>query len=80
LFLQDLVRLLRNAVIINVYSWVDYFVLSFLFENRSYVDIMTVFKEENKDKRIYPRINIYYYSIPYLQVTTFNPKRIKLSS
>jgi len=52
LFLQDLVRLLRNAVIINVYSWVDYFVLSFLFENRSYVDIMTVFKEENKDKRI----------------------------
>jgi len=43
---------IRNAVIINVYSWVDYFVLSFLFENRNYLHIMTVFKEENKDKRI----------------------------
>jgi len=33
-------------------SWVGYFVLSFFFENGSYVDIMTVFKGENKDKRI----------------------------
>ena len=33
-------------------SWVGYFVLSFFFKKRSYVDIITVFKGENKDKRI----------------------------
>jgi len=30
---------------------VVYFVLSFFLENRIYVDIMSVFKEKNKDKR-----------------------------
>ena len=33
-------------------SWIGYFVLSFFFENGSYLHIMTVFKGENKDKRI----------------------------
>lgn len=31
--------------------WVVYFVLSFFFENGIYVDIMSVFKGENKRKR-----------------------------
>jgi len=33
-------------------SWVGYFVLNFFFGNGNYVDIITVFKGENKDKRI----------------------------
>ena len=41
----------RNAVRINATFWVAYFVLSFFFKNGIYVDIMTVFKEKNKDKR-----------------------------
>ena len=44
-------NLLRNDEKINPHSWVDYFVLSFCFKNRSYVDIITVFKVKNKDKR-----------------------------
>ena len=50
--MHDYLYRLRNGVIINVTSWVGYFVLSFFFENGSYLHIMTVFKEKNKDKRI----------------------------
>ena len=35
-----------------------YFGLSFFLENGSYVDIMTVFKEKNKDKRIRPNVGV----------------------
>jgi len=49
----------------NKYSFLaDSFILIFLFENSHYMEITPVFKEKTKNKIIYPRINIYYYSIP----------------
>ena len=41
---------LSNETYINVCSWVDYFVLSFFFKNGIYVDIVSIFKEKNKDE------------------------------
>ena len=41
----------RNGVEIDLQIWVAYFVLNFRLKNGSYVDIMTVFKLESKDKR-----------------------------
>ena len=46
--------LFSNDEIISSASGRGYFSLSFFFENGNYVDIMTVFKEENKAKRIRP--------------------------
>ena len=46
--------LLSNDEIISPPFRRDYFSLSFFFENPIYVDIMRVFKEENKAKRIRP--------------------------
>jgi len=43
--------LLRNGVAISLHFWVAYFVPSFFFKIESYVDIMTDFKGENRDKR-----------------------------
>ena len=47
-------RMLSNDKRISSSFRRDYFVLSFCFENRSYVDIMTVFKVKNKGKRSRP--------------------------
>jgi len=41
----------RNGVEISLHSWVAYFVPSFFFKIGSYVDIITDFKEKNRDKR-----------------------------
>ena len=43
--------LLRNGVAISLHFWVAYFVPGFFFKIESYVDIMTDFKGENRDKR-----------------------------
>ena len=47
---------LRNGVEITLHFWVAYFVPSFFFKIGSYVDIMTDFKGENRDKRSYPKM------------------------
>ena len=48
------IHYLSNDKIISSASGRGYFSLSFFFENGSYVDIMMVFKEGNKAKRIRP--------------------------
>lgn len=43
--------ILRNGKEISFHSWVGYFVSSFFFEIRRYVNILTDFKGENRSKR-----------------------------
>jgi len=62
---------LRNAVIINVYSWVAYFIPSFFFKIGIYVDIITDFKGKNRDKRSSQKYKVI--STPFLN----KPKSVK---
>jgi len=54
----------------------DSFILIFLFENSHYMEITPVYKEKTKNKIIYPRINIYYYSTPTQRLFRFSINQI----